>query len=93
MTCKLMAGDKVLYEQEYYSVGGGFIEWKGYTPPKKGAAEVSLRDDEGAAAHAEKNKLSIAQVIDGQRGGGLRQERGGDQRLPRQDRDARWSRS
>src|SRR6185436_955825 len=37
MTCKLMAGDAVLLEQEYYSVGGGFIEWKGYTPPKKGA--------------------------------------------------------
>ena len=45
MTCKLMAGDKVLLEQEYYSVGGGFIEWKGYTPPKKGAAEISLCDD------------------------------------------------
>src|SRR5262245_21710743 len=36
MTCKLLAGDKVLLEQEYYSVGGGFIEWKGYQPPKKG---------------------------------------------------------
>ena len=36
MTCKLMAGDAVLLEQEYYSVGGGFIEWKGYEPPKKG---------------------------------------------------------
>ena len=35
MAAKLMAGDKVLLEQEYYSVGGGFIEWKGYTPPKK----------------------------------------------------------
>ncbi len=35
MTCKLVAGDKVLHELEYYSVGGGFIEWKGYTPPKK----------------------------------------------------------
>src|SRR6478736_7647508 len=31
----LGAGDKVLLEQEYYSVGGGFIEWKGYTPPQK----------------------------------------------------------
>src|SRR4029450_11447042 len=29
------AGDKVILEQEYYSVGGGFIEWKGYEPPKK----------------------------------------------------------
>src|SRR4029077_6946717 len=25
MTCRLMAGDKTLLEQEYYSVGGGFI--------------------------------------------------------------------
>jgi L-serine dehydratase len=31
MTCRLMAGDTVLHELEYYSVGGGFIEWKGYT--------------------------------------------------------------
>jgi L-serine dehydratase len=35
MTVKLLAGNEVLLEQEYYSVGGGFIEWKGYTPPKK----------------------------------------------------------
>ncbi len=37
MTAKLLAGDEVLLEQEYYSVGGGFIEWKGYAPPKKNA--------------------------------------------------------
>ncbi len=35
MTCKLLAGKEVLLEQEYYSVGGGFIEWKGYTPPRR----------------------------------------------------------
>src|SRR5258705_8224203 len=34
MTAKLLAGDEVLLEQEYYSVGGGFIEWKVHTPPK-----------------------------------------------------------
>src|SRR5690349_23898377 len=28
MIAKAMAGDKVVLEQEYYSVGGGFIEWK-----------------------------------------------------------------
>ena len=33
MTVKLLAGNDVLLEQEYYSIGGGFIEWKGYTPP------------------------------------------------------------
>lgn len=36
MTAKLLAGDRSLYELEYYSVGGGFIEWKGYKPPDKG---------------------------------------------------------
>src|SRR5215510_4729907 len=27
MTCKLLGGNKSIYELEYYSVGGGFIEW------------------------------------------------------------------
>ncbi len=36
MTAKLLAGNETLYELEYYSVGGGFIEWKGYKPPDKG---------------------------------------------------------
>ncbi len=27
---------ETLYELEYYSVGGGFIEWKGYVAPEKG---------------------------------------------------------
>ena len=49
MTVKLMEGNNVLLEQEYYSVGGGFIEWKGYKPPRK-RAEVPVRHDEGAAA-------------------------------------------
>ena len=43
MTCKLMGGDAVLLEQEYYSVGGGFIEWKGYQPPKKGQPKYRTR--------------------------------------------------
>jgi len=36
MTAVLLAGNEKLYELEYYSVGGGFIEWKGYKPPDKG---------------------------------------------------------
>ena len=50
MTAKLMAGDTVLFEQEYYSVGGGFIEWKGYTPPKKNAPKYPFRTMAGTAA-------------------------------------------
>jgi L-serine dehydratase len=63
MTCKLLAGDSVLLEQEYYSVGGGFIEWKGYQPPKKGAPKYPYSTMKELLAHAEKNKLSVAQVV------------------------------
>ena len=40
MTAKLLAGNESLYELEYYSVGGGFIEWKGYKPPEKGNPSI-----------------------------------------------------
>ena len=63
MTCKLMAGDQVITEQEYYSVGGGFIEWKGYQPPKKGQPKYPYATMKELRQHAEQNKLSIAQVI------------------------------
>jgi len=62
MTCQLMAGDTVLLDQEYYSVGGGFIEWKGYEPPKKGQPKYPYATMKELLAHAEANKLSVAQV-------------------------------
>lgn len=63
MTCKLMSGDKSLYEQEYYSVGGGFIEWKGYEPPQKGAPKYPYATMKELRQHAENNNLSIADVV------------------------------
>src|SRR5215475_13843194 len=63
MTAKLMAGDKVLLEQEYYSVGGGFIEWKGYTPPKKGAPKYPYATMKELLDHAAANKISVADVV------------------------------
>jgi L-serine dehydratase len=63
MTCKLLAGDTALFEQEYYSVGGGFIEWKGYTPPKKNPPKYPFRTMEELRKHADSNKLTIAQVM------------------------------
>ncbi|MBM6595255.1 L-serine ammonia-lyase [Microvirga pudoricolor] len=62
MTARLMAGDNVLYEQEYYSVGGGFIEWKGYEPPKKGQPKYPYSTMKELRQHAEANNLSIADV-------------------------------
>src|SRR4029453_18797709 len=63
MTCKLMGGDKAIYELEYYSPGGGFYEGKGHTPPKKGQPKYPYETMKELRQHAEKNKLSIAQVV------------------------------
>jgi L-serine dehydratase len=63
MICKLMGGDKPVYELEYYSPGGGFYEWKGYAPPKKGQPKYPYATMKELREHAEKNNLSIAQVL------------------------------
>src|SRR3954469_20261949 len=63
MTVKLLAGDKVLLEQEYYSVGGGFIEWKGYTPPKKNPPKYPFATMKELRGHADANKTSIARIM------------------------------
>ncbi len=63
MTVKLLAGNDVLLEQEYYSVGGGFIEWKGYTPPKKNPPKYPFATMKELRAHADNNKITIAKVM------------------------------
>jgi L-serine dehydratase len=63
MTCKLTGAGKPVYELEYYSPGGGFYEWKGYTPPKKGQPKYPYATMKELRQHAEKNNLTIAQVI------------------------------
>ncbi|HSE41369.1 MAG TPA: serine dehydratase beta chain, partial [Acidobacteriota bacterium] len=63
MTCKLLAGNNLLLEQEYYSVGGGFIEWKGYVAPKKNPPKYPFSTMKQLRDHAEKNNLSIAQIM------------------------------
>ena len=85
-----MAGDEELLEQKYYSVGGGFIEWEGYTPPQKGAPQLSLSDDGRAARSRPAATTLVRPGRDGQRGLRFGQERGRGERLSRQDhrRDA-----
>jgi L-serine dehydratase len=63
MTVKLMGGNTVLLEQEYYSVGGGFIEWKGYTPPKKNPPKYPYGTMKELRRHADQNNISIADVV------------------------------
>jgi L-serine dehydratase len=63
MACKLMGGSDILNQLEYYSVGGGFIEWKGYEPPKKGQPKYPYATMKELLAHADDNKKSIAEII------------------------------
>jgi L-serine dehydratase len=63
MVCHLLAGDEDLYQLEYYSVGGGFIEWKGYEPPKKNAPKYPFETMKQLRAHADNNKLTVGQVM------------------------------
>ena len=63
MTVKLLAGNEVLLEQEYHSVGGGFIEWKGYTPPKKNQPKYPFATMKELRTHADTNKTSIAKIM------------------------------
>jgi L-serine dehydratase len=63
MTVKLLAGNDVLLEQEYYSVGGGFIEWKGYEPPKKNAPKYPFATMKELRTHADNNKTTIAKIM------------------------------
>ena len=63
MTVKLLAGNDVLLEQEYYSVGGGFIEWKGYTPPKKNPPKYPFATMKELREHADSNKTTIAKIM------------------------------
>ena len=63
MTVKLLAGNDVLLEQEYHSVGGGFIEWKGYTPPKKNPPKYPFATMKELRNHADTNKTTIAKIM------------------------------
>ncbi len=44
-------------------MGGGFIEWKGYKPPKKNPPKYPFSTMTELRQHAEQNNLSIADVV------------------------------
>jgi L-serine dehydratase len=62
MTVALLAGERELLKQEYYSVGGGFIEWEGYTPPQKNPPKYPYETMAEILAHAERDNISLAQL-------------------------------
>jgi L-serine dehydratase len=63
MTAKLLAGNDTLYELEYYSVGGGFIEWKGYKPPDKGQPKYPYAHAKEFKKYLIDDKIPLAKIL------------------------------
>ena len=63
MTAKLLAGNETLYELEYYSVGGGFIEWKGYKPPDKGQPKYPFEHARELKKYLIDDKIPLPQLL------------------------------
>jgi len=63
MTAKLLAGNETLYELEYYSVGGGFIEWKGYKPPDKGQPKYPYEHAADLKKYLIDDKIPLPQLL------------------------------
>jgi L-serine dehydratase len=59
----LLAGNQPLYQQEYYSVGGGFIEWKGYKPPDKGKPKYPYSTMKELTKHIVDNKVPLTKIM------------------------------
>ena len=90
MTAKLLAGNETLYELEYYSVGGGFIEWKGYKPPDKGQPKYLFEHARDLKKYLIDDKIPLPEAAAGQRNGYLWQEREGYLGIPRSGRPRSW---
>jgi L-serine dehydratase len=63
MTCVLLGGNETLYELEYYSVGGGFIEWKGYKAPDKGQPKYPFAHANELKKYLFDDKIPLAKIL------------------------------
>jgi len=63
MTAKLLAGTETLYELEYYSVGGGFIEWKDYKAPEKGQPKYPYAHAGELKKYIIDDKIPLAKLL------------------------------
>lgn len=63
MIIRLIGGNRVILEKEYYSVGGGFIQWKGWTEPQRGNPLYHYGNMEQLKAQLEKNGIPLHRLI------------------------------
>ena len=60
---RLRSDKGVLLEKEYYSVGGGFIQWKGWTEPKRGTPLYPYGNMAQLKELLKKNKIPLHRLV------------------------------
>lgn len=64
LVIRLVADDgRVILEREYYSVGGGFIQWKGWQAPEKGQPEFLYHNMGELEKLVMDNRLPMHEII------------------------------
>jgi L-serine dehydratase len=60
---RLLGNNEVLFEREYYSVGGGFIQWKGWVKPECGKPIYPYGNMTQLKALMRKNNVNLTEVM------------------------------
>jgi L-serine dehydratase len=60
---RLLGNNEVLFEREYYSVGGGFIQWKGWIKPERGKPVYPYGNMAQLQALMRKHKVNLKEVM------------------------------
>ncbi|SBV97700.1 L-serine dehydratase [uncultured delta proteobacterium] len=64
LVCELRGADgAVLHAKTYYSVGGGFLQWEGWTPPERGAVPYPYASGVELQRLANENGISIPHLV------------------------------
>ncbi len=60
---RLGKGGAPLYEQEYYSIGGGFLRWKGWKEPEVGEPRFKYKDMAELKKHLVMHDIRLHELI------------------------------
>lgn len=64
LTIRLLSGNNhIILEREYYSIGGGFIQWKGWIPVQKGKPQFLYENMAQLEMLVDKHKLPMYEII------------------------------
>jgi len=63
MIIRLSSSEGAILEKEYYSVGGGFLQWKGWQESKRGAPRYPYENAEQLLKQLKKHRLNLKELM------------------------------